>query len=182
MFTYFQQRRDRKRRAAELYEQAVAQARLPVFYEAWGVPDNVDGRFEMISLHCYLFMRHLKRVGEDKLAQALFDVFFVNMDRTLREMGVGDLSVPKHMKRMMKGFNGRAHHYEQALREENEGLLREAVERNIYGTLEVTPSEGVLKGVMDYIFKINKMMGNLNLKNQDFEGFDPVAEKERSHA
>ncbi|MCI5060081.1 MAG: ubiquinol-cytochrome C chaperone family protein [Alphaproteobacteria bacterium] len=182
MFHYFQQRRDRKRRAAELYEQAVTQARLPVFYEAWGVPDNVDGRFEMISLHCYLFMRHLKRVGEDKLAQALFDVFFVNMDRTLREMGVGDLSVPKHMKRMMKGFNGRAHHYEQALQEQSERALREAVERNIYGTLEVAPSEGTLKEMVNYIFIINKMMGGIDLKNQDFEGFDLGTSQERRHA
>ena len=93
----------------------MAQARQPVFYESYGVPDSVDGRFEMIALHCYLLMRRLQAAGDKALSQKLFDIFFVSMDQSLREMGVGDLAVPKHMKRMMNGFNGRADGYEQAL-------------------------------------------------------------------
>ncbi|MEM8833425.1 MAG: ubiquinol-cytochrome C chaperone family protein, partial [Pseudomonadota bacterium] len=107
MLGYFTKKKHRKERARELYAAAVDQSRHPVFYEKLGVPDSVDGRFDMIALHCSILMLRLNRAGENKLSQSLFDVFFKTMDRSLREMGVGDLSVPKHMKRMMKGFNGR---------------------------------------------------------------------------
>ena len=145
MFTYFKKRKERKAKARALYEAAEAQARLPVFYESYAVPDTVDGRFEMICLHCYILMRRLKAAGEEKTSQALFDVLFRIMDKSLREMGVGDLGVPKHMKRMMQGFNGRANHYEQALRSDNNELLHEVLIRNVYGTVENPPVSGVQK-------------------------------------
>ncbi|HPF78256.1 MAG TPA: ubiquinol-cytochrome C chaperone family protein [Alphaproteobacteria bacterium] len=155
MFTYFRQRRERKAKAADLYAKAVAQARLPVFYEDYHVPDSVDGRFEMISLHCYLLMRVLQAAGDKKISQALFDVFFVTMDRSLREMGVGDLGVPKHMKRMMQGFNGRANHYEAALRAGDIDDLKAAVTCNIFGTVE-NPDENDVNALAGYIMECAK--------------------------
>lgn len=148
MFTYFRERKERKTQAQNLYRAAVAQARLPVFYEDYAVPDSVDGRFEMIALHCFILMHRLQRTGESKLSQALFDIFFVNMDRSLREMGVGDLGVPKHMRRMMKGFNGRANHYERAL--ENKEELKAALTQNVYGTVDA-PDDSVLEVLANYV-------------------------------
>ena len=150
MITYFKQRRLRREKAKALYTAAEAQARLPIFYQEYGVPDTVDGRFELISLHAFILMRRLKAAGEDKQSQALFDAFFKHMDKSLREMGIGDLGVPKHMKRMMQGFNGRANHYEQALRSDSDTLMHEALIRNVYGTVE-KPNMNDVKSLTHYI-------------------------------
>jgi cytochrome b pre-mRNA-processing protein 3 len=97
-----------------LYEQIVAQARRPDFYLEFGVADTVDGRFDMIVLHAWLVFRRLAMEGEKgrALAQEVFDFFFADMDRSLREMGVGDLSVPKKVRRMAEAFYGRAAAYD----------------------------------------------------------------------
>lgn len=152
MFTYLKERKERRERARELYSAIESQARLPVFYEDYGVPDTVDGRFEMISLHCFIMMRRLQAAGNKKLSQTLFDVFFKVMDRSLREQGVGDLGVPKHMKRMMQGFNGRANHYESALLSGNEKDLNEAITCNIYGTIE-NPDNAHIDFMRSYILQ-----------------------------
>ena len=96
-------------RAAGLYGAVVAQARQVVFYRDLGVPDTVDGRFELIVLHMVLLLRRLNREGDDgaALRQALFDVLLDDMDRSLREMGVGDLGVGRRVKAMGKAFYGR---------------------------------------------------------------------------
>lgn len=150
MFTLFKNRRLRKERAKALYGDIVAQSRLRVFYEQMAVPDSVDGRFEMIALHCYILMRRLQAAGEKKQSQALFDVFFKTMDISLREMGIGDLGVPKHMKRMMQGFNGRAIEYEKALASGDEEALKQALIRNVYGTVK-KPNEINVVELMQYV-------------------------------
>src|SRR3954452_11112994 len=82
---------------AALYGAIVAQARAPVFYQIYGVPDTVNGRFEMIVLHAVLLLRRLGNEPEPtrELGQAIFDRFCQDMDANLREMGVGDLAVPR---------------------------------------------------------------------------------------
>ncbi|MGB1548449.1 MAG: ubiquinol-cytochrome C chaperone family protein, partial [Alphaproteobacteria bacterium] len=96
-----------KQSARTLYTQIVAQARRKEFYTAGGVPDTLDGRFEMLALHAFLVLYRLKRLDADELAQALFDMMFADMDENLREIGVGDLSVDKRVKRMVSAFYGR---------------------------------------------------------------------------
>jgi cytochrome b pre-mRNA-processing protein 3 len=100
-----------------LYGAIVAQARNPSFYQAYGVPDTTTGRFEMIVLHQALVLRRLTQDGEEgrRLGQGLFDAFCQDMDDNLREMGVGDLAVPKKMRRMAEAFYGRAAAYDAAL-------------------------------------------------------------------
>ncbi|MBL28299.1 MAG: hypothetical protein CMM50_12215 [Rhodospirillaceae bacterium] len=122
--------------ARTLYDVAVVHARQPVFYTDMGVPDTVDGRFEMLTIHVVLIVGRLSEGGEETqpLAQALFDTMFDDMDRSLREMGVGDLSVGKHIRRMGQGFYGRAAAYETGLRGDD-AALEEAIRRNLYGTL-----------------------------------------------
>ena len=97
-----------------LYEAIVAAARHPVAYAEWGVPDTLDGRFDMITLHMFLVLDRLK--GEDRaFRQELVDEFFRDMDRSLRELGVGDLSVGKKVRKMAEVFYGRLAAYDRAL-------------------------------------------------------------------
>jgi cytochrome b pre-mRNA-processing protein 3 len=117
-----------------LYGAIVAQARLPSFYLTYGVADTVEGRFDMIVLHLVLLFRRLAREPElsRSLGQGVFDRFCRDMDHNLREMGVGDLSVPKHMRRLAEAFYGRAGAYEQALASADDGLLTAALARNVF--------------------------------------------------
>ncbi|WP_025898492.1 ubiquinol-cytochrome C chaperone family protein [Sneathiella glossodoripedis] len=139
--------------ADKLYDQIVAQARKPVFYLETDVPDTVDGRFEMVSLHCFLVLRRLKREGENgqELAQTLFDRMFADMDHSLREIGVGDLSVGKRIKAMAQVFYGRIVAYGEALDGESEETLEMALARNHYGTLDEPPSEEKLRRMAVYV-------------------------------
>jgi cytochrome b pre-mRNA-processing protein 3 len=99
-----------------IYGMIVAQAREPAFYRAFAVPDTVDGRFDMVLLHVWLVLRRLRRLRDDAgLAQALFDHFCSDMDANLREMGVGDLTVPKRMQKFGEAFYGRSAAYDAAL-------------------------------------------------------------------
>ena len=93
----------------QLYSQIVAQARVVDFYTIQGVADTANGRFDLIALHAYIVMRRLKDIGEEgsQLSQDLFDIMFADMDKNIREMGVGDLSVGKKIKALAKSFYGR---------------------------------------------------------------------------
>ena len=127
--------------AADLYGAAVAQARRIPFYRDLGVPDTVDGRFEMIVLHTILILGRLRQEGDGgvALSQALFDVLLDDMDRSLRELGVGDLGVGRRVKAMGKAFYGRADAYEAALGADGaagDNALANALRRNLYGTVE----------------------------------------------
>ncbi|MEX0809736.1 MAG: ubiquinol-cytochrome C chaperone family protein [Dongiaceae bacterium] len=128
--------------ARALYEAAVEQARAPAFYTTLGVPDTVDGRFELIALHGFLIMHRLKdEPGEGApLAQALFDFMFADMDAALREMGAGDLGVGRRVKTMAKGFRGRIAAYQTGLADPAPATLESALRRNLYGTVEADPA------------------------------------------
>lgn len=118
--------------ARALYEAIVAAARRVIFYETWDVPDTVQGRFDMISLHLFLVLDRLKgegAAGED-FRQRLTDGFFLDMDRSLREMGVGDISVGKKVRKMAESFYGRVRAYDAALAK-GEGL-GDALRRNLF--------------------------------------------------
>ena len=92
-----------------LYGTIVAQARPPSFYRDYGVPDTVNGRFDMIVLHLVLVLGGCaaQRPKCTRLGQAVFDLFCQDMDDNFREMGVGDLAVPKEMRRVAEAFYGR---------------------------------------------------------------------------
>jgi cytochrome b pre-mRNA-processing protein 3 len=114
-----------------IYGMIVAQAREPLFYQVMGVPDTVNGRFDMVLLHLWMVLRRLRPVeGGAELSQALFDHFCGDMDANLREMGVGDLTVPKRMQKFGEAFYGRAAAYDLALDGGDEPLAQ-ALCRNI---------------------------------------------------
>ena len=122
--------------AHTLYAAAVRQARQPAFYADCGVPDTVDGRFDLIVLHVSLALRGLKRAGEpgERFAKTLVEVLVDDMDQNLREMGVGDLSVGKKVKVMVQALMGRSKAYDDALAEGAEpSALETAIQRNVFG-------------------------------------------------
>ena len=127
-------RRVRPDTISTLYGTIVAQARLPCFYREYRVPDTVNGRLDLLVLHLALVLDRLADEPQlRELGQALFDHFCTDMDRNLREMGIGDLSVPKHMQRVGEAFYGRARAYRAGLARDGQQALVEALERNIYG-------------------------------------------------
>jgi cytochrome b pre-mRNA-processing protein 3 len=108
-----------------IYGMIVTQAREPLFYRDLGVSDTVNGRFDLLVLHLWIVLRRLKDVeGGPGFSQALFDRFCDDMDANLREMGVGDLTVPKRMQAFGEAFYGRAAAYDLALSEGGEPLAQ----------------------------------------------------------
>ena len=148
MFTLF--RTIPVREAAELaYRRVVEQARHPGFYSECGVPDTVDGRFELICLHAFLYLHRLKREQPQAapLGQRFFDTMFADFDRSLREMGTGDLSVGREIKGMAEAFYGRVGAYEQGLAGDD-SVLQPALARNLFGT--APPTEPRLEAMALY--------------------------------
>lgn len=129
---------------SSLYGTIVAQARLPSFYREYGVADTVNGRFDLLVVHLALVIDRLAEGPESREAgQALFDHFCRDMDHNLREMGIGDLSVPKEMERIGQAFYGRAQAYRSALAADGNTALVETLHRNIYGGSPATPTAPV---------------------------------------
>lgn len=120
--------------AEQLYLTVVAQARQPVFYADLGVPDTPLGRFEMIALHAYLVFRRLRGGGREAraLAQAVHDVMFNDMDRSLREMGVGDLGVGKRVKKLATNLYGRIAAYDEGMDAGDDQVVAAALARNVF--------------------------------------------------
>lgn len=106
-------------------------ARQPVFYTRFAVPDTIDGRYDLLCVMLSLFLFRVQQIDGD-LAQAVFDRTFKDVERGLREAGVGDLSVPKHMKRMLAAFYGRAASYYEALDQQQTEGLAVILVRNLY--------------------------------------------------
>ncbi len=127
------QRAENRRIADALYEQIVAAARQPALYADWQVPDTPLGRFEMMSLHMFLLQRRLSTetgVARD-LAQQLIDDFFLEVDHSLRELGIGDMGVPKRMKKLARMHYGRTEAYAATLDASDDDALAAALQRNV---------------------------------------------------
>jgi cytochrome b pre-mRNA-processing protein 3 len=133
-FNHFLKPRTPSRGTIEaIYGMIVAQAREPLFYQDLGVPDTLDGRFDMVVLHLWMVLRRLQRFEDgSSLAQSLFDHFCSDMDHNLRELGTGDLAVPRRMREFGEAFYGRSAAYDLALAAAGEGPLAQALCRNIF--------------------------------------------------
>ncbi len=162
MFGLFRRKNPYEQAARRLYADAFMHARNPAFYSEYGVPDTIDGRFDLLLVHLFLIIERMQGEGRGGalLSQALFDVTFADMDQSLRENGIGDMGVPKHMRRMMKAFNGRMHRYRDALAA---GDIESALATNLYGTVE-NPDSVILNRMAAYMHESTKV-----LKTQSFE-------------
>lgn len=147
-------------RPARLYETIVAQARQPDFYGVGRVPDSVDGRFEMIVLHLIPVLDRLHKAGEEARAggQALFDLFFRDMDQSLREMGTGDLVVPKRIRRMAENVYGHAAVYRRLLEDDDKAGLADAIARNV--PMEEEAFAAPLAG---YLQAVHRVLGDVDV-------------------
>jgi cytochrome b pre-mRNA-processing protein 3 len=117
-----------------VYSAIVAQSRQARFYADWGVPDTVTGRFDMICLHMALLFRRLRSENKEvrDFSQAVFDLFFKDMDRSLREMGAGDLAVPKKIQKMGNMFYGLLTSVNRAMDDEDAAALEGVLARNLF--------------------------------------------------
>ncbi len=116
-----------------LYNAIVVQARSRAFFADLGVPDTPEGRYALIVLHAFLVMDRLGRAaGQGATSQALFDAMFADMDRNLREMGVGDLSVGRKVKGLVRYFFAMSAACRDGLNR-GDAVLRVAVEEYLYG-------------------------------------------------
>ena len=132
-----------------VYSAIVAQSRQPRFYAEWGIPDTVTGRFDMISLHMALLFRRLRREGAEttQFSQAVLDLFFKDMDRSLREMGAGDLAVPKKIQKMGNIFFGLMTSLNQAMDRDDRPGVEAVLVRNVFA--DATPHAAALA---EYLF------------------------------
>jgi len=129
----FRRRKPEDDFASALYGRVAEQARAAELFEACGIPDTLDGRFDSLALHAALMIDRLRREPDGEVvAQAFFDAMFRHLDLTLREIGIQDLGVGRRIKVMAEGLHGRGLAYREAL---NGGPmpLGEVLRRNAYG-------------------------------------------------
>ena len=119
----------RKQLAQALYDILVVRAREPVFFTLFGVPDTIDGRFDLVALHAWLVLSRLKAAGDDRTAQDLTDTIFTAFDEALREQGAGDMAMGRKMKAMADAFYGRLAAYQGAAGEDE---LAASLARNLW--------------------------------------------------
>ena len=167
LYLFSKKKRLAREKAIDLYNKVVRHSRSPVFFEGYAVPDTVEGRFEMITLHGGLLVTRLCQpdMGPDGklLAQAFFDVMFFNLDWSIREMGVGDLGVPRRIKQMMTSFKGRAFAYDEALKA-GPGEVSHALIRNLYSTVPRPPTE-ILSAMATYVTECGNALKKQSLSD-----------------
>jgi cytochrome b pre-mRNA-processing protein 3 len=133
MLTWLKSSRDRRQVARSLYGSSVTAARAPAFFAQWGVPDTLQGRFEMIALHVALVLRRLGAEGGPgrRLGIALTEAFVVDLDDGMRELTFGDLAVPREIKRATAALFDRHTAYLAALAAASDMSLAEALEAQL---------------------------------------------------
>ena len=144
--------------ALALYDSVVAQARLPHWYESGGVPDTIDGRFDMIAAILSLVLLRLERDPTAAAAASarLTERFVSDMDGQLRESGVGDIGVGKHIGKMMGMLGGRLGAYRDGLAARD---LAPALERNLYRA--GVPSPSAMAHTQDALFAFDARLATL---------------------
>lgn len=121
------------------YQSVTDQSRQPIFFESWGVPDTIGGRFDMLIAHAILLFRRLKKIEGARAeeaavrSQAFSDLMFKDLDRALRETGVSDRNVPKRLKTLATAYLGRGQAFGEALDASDRDALAEAIVRNAGG-------------------------------------------------
>lgn len=145
--------------ARALYRQIAERARRPVLFTLYGVPDTIDGRFEMLCLHTYAVFHGLKGKGADAeaLSQAVYDAMFADLDGSLRELGAADIGVGKRIKAMTEALNGRIQAYDR------DAELEQAIRRNVYRS--ATPSGDQVRWMATYLRAIRAAMAAAPFQN-----------------
>lgn len=154
--------------AYTLYRVIVAQSRQPVFYTDMSVPDTVTGRFDMISMHMCLTLWQIRNIQTDKgkFSQEMFDLFFMDMDKNLRELGIGDTSVPKKIKKMGQAFYALLALVAEALespdddtadRPTRDTLLGEIYDRNFFAGENAAAAQALTDYSLAFVVQLQKL-------------------------
>lgn len=134
MLNWLRSRSLSARTAAGLYGSIVAQARNEAFYAAGGVPDTMEGRFGMIGVHIFLVLERIRRQGDPgkAIGRALLERFMTDLDNSMREIGIGDLGVPKRVKKAAAALLEHLEAYRTAFATPNSPALADALARYVY--------------------------------------------------
>lgn len=161
IFSLFRKKNNNQAIVEQQYAALTNGARQPFFYSDLGVPDSVMGRLEMISAILIVYFRRTSKasVGVQQISQEIVDAFFQDVDHSIRELGVGDLSVPKRMKKLAGRFYGRMESYSEALNAKDKEKLAEALKRNFHPqALELAPD---MSGLAEYLLFAEAQLADL---------------------
>lgn len=149
MLNWLRRNAELRQRGQDLYERIVAQARLPEFYSVAKVPDTMEGRFEMIVLHLFIVLDRLKNEGAvgQKLGQRIMEHLVADMDDAMRQIGIGDMGVPRRIQKTAAAMRERIRDYDAAIGEMG-GSLQEALAAHIYRSAS---SEGRAEKLAAYL-------------------------------
>lgn len=150
----------------QLYDSVVAQARQKIFFTAFGFADSVTGRFDLLALHLFLFSRRLAEAGTPlatALSQEVFDVFTAELDTALREIGIGDTSVPKRKKKLVRSFYALIDELAPPLDKADRPALEAALAARFY------PGEEASGGAYGGAFADYLLAGSKSLAGQSLE-------------
>jgi cytochrome b pre-mRNA-processing protein 3 len=133
MFGWLAAKSPAKNAAVTLYGEIVSAARTPAFYRDIGVPDTVEGRFEMIALHLVLVVDRLGQQGPTgaTMARDLNETCITDLDDNMREIGIGDLAVPRKVKKAAAALFDRHRDVMTALADQNSETLEALLQRDI---------------------------------------------------
>jgi cytochrome b pre-mRNA-processing protein 3 len=150
MFALPRRRSPHRDVAERLYAAVAAQARQPAFYAELGVPDTVDGRFDVLALHAWMMIDRVRSAPDgDAIAQALFDAMFAHLDSAVREMGAQDLGVGRRIKTMAEGLHGRALSFRAAVADADPAALAAALRRNVFAGAD--PADAAVARLESYV-------------------------------
>ncbi len=151
MLSWLRRNAELRQTGHELYERIVAQARSAAFYRDGAVPDTMEGRFEMILLHLFLVLDRLKTEGApgQKLGQSVMECLFADMDDALRQIGIGDMGVPRRVQKAAAALTERVGDYDAAIAIEGNARLDSALTAHVYGG--EAPSAQVLQSLAGYV-------------------------------
>jgi len=156
----------------QLYGSLMAHAREPFLYAEFGVPDSVMGRFDMLAMHVYLFARRLRAEDSEvsiALSQDVFDLFVADVERALRELGIGDTTVPKRKKKMVRSFYGQIEDFDEALASAQLDVLAERAEARYLAESKQSSAEALASYMLNTAKTLdeqsfeNILKGDLNL-------------------
>lgn len=162
MFKAFKKRKAEKEQALLLYQRLVEQARNADFYTELDVEDSLEGRFDMILLHVWLVDSCLETAGERfvRLRRYIQETLIIDLDRSFRELGVGDMSVGKEMKKVGAALLGRKQAYANAI-SKGKKELRLTLVKNVYRGKDIDSSEALA----DYVLRARKSLGESSPTN-----------------
>jgi cytochrome b pre-mRNA-processing protein 3 len=155
-----------------LEHQVTHRARAPVFFERLGVPDTMDGRFDLVALHAWLALSALKNRGRDGDGQLLTDALFLGFDEALREQGVSDMGMGRRMKAIANAFYGRLAAYGAA---KHRAQLAEALARNVWRG-EADPANS--QALAAYVQSAQAALTHPDMAGLDFGPLPPASSSE----